>query len=83
MRKLRLKNGLSQPAFAAKCQRLGWDLSRDTLAKIELQTRWVADFEVVFLAQALNVPHSLLLPDHNRMKSKAREFVRRLEVKVS
>ena len=79
LRKLRSQNGLSQPALAARCQRMGWDLSRDTLAKIESQSRWVADFEVIFLAQALGVSHLLLLPDDKRMKTMAREFVRRLE----
>ena len=79
LRKLRSQNGLSQPALAARCQRMGWDLSRDTLAKIESQSRWVADFEVIFLAQALGVSHLSLLPDDKRMKTMAREFVRRLE----
>lgn len=79
MRQLRSSKGLSQPDLAARCQRLGWDLSRDTLAKIELQSRWVADFEVVFLAQALGVPHAALLPDGTRLRTLAREFARRLE----
>lgn len=73
---------MSQSAFAARCQRLGWDLSRDTLAKIELQTRWVSDFEVSFLAQALGVPHLALLPDDKRTHKLARDFIRRLEVTV-
>jgi len=29
------------PALAAKCQRIGWDIERDTIAKIEAQNRWV------------------------------------------
>ena len=33
----------------------GWDISRETLAKIEAQIRWVADFELLRLAEALNV----------------------------
>ena len=82
MRKIRSQNGLSQPALAARCQRMGWDLSRDTLAKIELQSRWVADFEVVFLAHALGVSLLALLPEERRMKSLARDFIRRLEVSI-
>jgi hypothetical protein len=62
---------------------MGWDLSRDTLAKIELQSRWVADFEVVFLAHALGVSHLSLLPDQKSMRTMARDFIRRLEVSVS
>ena len=69
--------------MAAHCQRLGWDLSRDTLAKIELQTRWVSDFETVFLAQALSVPVQSLLPDQRRIKSVIRDFVSRLEISIS
>jgi hypothetical protein len=33
----------------AKCQRLGWDIGRDTVAKIEAGIRWVGDFELVYL----------------------------------
>ncbi|MGE3310472.1 MAG: hypothetical protein AB7O66_10915 [Limisphaerales bacterium] len=35
--------------------RKGWDISRETLAKVEAQIRWIADFEVVHLAEALGV----------------------------
>ncbi|MFZ4777419.1 MAG: helix-turn-helix domain-containing protein [Terrimicrobiaceae bacterium] len=46
--------GLSQPALAGICQRLGWDVGRDAIAKIESRIRWVADSELVFLARALD-----------------------------
>lgn len=62
LRKLRFKAGISQPALAAKCQRLGWDIARDTIAKIEGQTRWVGDREFVMLAKALDVGLYELLP---------------------
>ena len=83
MRKIRSHQGISQGELAARCQRMGWDLSRDTLAKIELQSRWVSDFEVIFLAQALRVSHQELLPDDKRMKALARDFIRRLETSLS
>jgi transcriptional regulator with XRE-family HTH domain len=83
LRRIRSQSGLSQPAFAARCQRMGWDLSRDTLAKIESQVRWVADFELIFLAQALGVPLLSLLPDNRRVKTMAREFVLRMEIGIS
>ena len=35
--------GLSQSALAAKCQLTGWDIGRDTIAKIEGQMRWVGE----------------------------------------
>lgn len=55
VRRLRYERKLSQPQLAAKCQRLGWDIGRDTIAKIEAGARWVGDFELVFLARALDV----------------------------
>ena len=61
VRSLRMKKGLTQAAFAAKLNILGWDLSRDTLAKIESQTRWVADFEILTLAAGLQMDGPELL----------------------
>lgn len=58
---------------------MGWDISRDTLAKVESQVRWLADFELAFLAEALAVPLDLLLPERGTVKRHAiREFVGRL-----
>lgn len=79
VRRLRSQQGLTQQAFAERCQLLGWDISRDTLAKVESQTRWLADFEVVFLADALRVPLDLLLPERGDVtRATVREFVARL-----
>ena len=77
LRRLRVERELSQPQFARICQRNGWDLSRDTLAKIEGQLRWVADFEVIFLANALGVVIKDLLPEDDT--ATAKEFILRLE----
>ena len=55
IRAIRNSCGLTQPALVAKCNLLGWGISRETLAKIEAQIRWVADFELVCLAKALKV----------------------------
>lgn len=55
IRQLRLKKDLTQERFVAKLNVLGWDLSRDTFAKLESQVRWIADSEVPFLAAALEV----------------------------
>ena len=44
---LREAHGLTQPMLAARCLLNGWDLSRETLAKIESQIRWIADAESV------------------------------------
>ena len=59
---LRNKLGLSQAQFAAKCQLAGWDVSRDIVARIELQVRCVTDIELVTLAGVLRVPVDALLP---------------------
>ena len=79
IRRLRTQQGITQQGFAERCQRMGWDLSRDTLAKVESQTRWLADFELAFLAEALAVPLDLLLPERGAVTQKiVREFVGRL-----
>lgn len=63
IRRLRTRLGLTQPMLAAKCNLLGWDLSRETLAKIEIQVRWISDCELLCLARALEVGLDQLLPD--------------------
>lgn len=63
IRKLRYKYELTQPMLAARCHALGWELSRETLAKIETQLRWVSDFELVCLARALRVKVTDLLEE--------------------
>ena len=60
--RLREAQGLSQADLAAKCQLLGWDISRDILARIEGQIRLVTDTELVFLARSLAVSLDGLLP---------------------
>lgn len=62
VRRLRYQLGLSQNEFAARCQLKGWDITRDVVCDIELQRRWVADFEVVYLAQHLKVAVDALWP---------------------
>jgi DNA-binding XRE family transcriptional regulator len=54
--------GLSWPALAAKCQFPGWDIGRDTVAKIEGQTRWVGDAELVHLARSLAIRSARFFP---------------------
>lgn len=62
MRRLRYAAGLTQPALAALCQRIGWDIERDTIAKIERQSRNVSDAELVILARCFRLPIGSLLP---------------------
>lgn len=60
--RLRNQLGLSQDQLSAKCQRVGLDISRGTLAKIEAGIRCVSDQEALFLSQALGVGVSELFP---------------------
>ena len=62
IRKLRTEKNLSQADLAAKCQTIGWDISRDIVASIEDQSRAVTDSEIVLLAIALKVEAKVLLP---------------------
>ena len=52
---LRQAKNWTQDQLAAKCNLIGFNLSRGTLAKIESKTRKVSDFEVELLAKALQV----------------------------
>lgn len=74
IRKLRYKLELTQPMLAARCHALGWDLSRETLAKIETQLRWVADFELLCLAKALRVELPDMFPDRGKSTSTLKEM---------
>ena len=53
VKQIRDENGVTQEVLAARCKLLGWDISRSTLAKIEVQLRRVKDTEAVILAKAL------------------------------
>ena len=46
----------------AKCQLSGWDVSRESLAKIESRLRSVSDIEILKLAKILEVHFSALFP---------------------
>jgi transcriptional regulator with XRE-family HTH domain len=61
VKELRERKNLTQPMLVAKLNLLGWDISRETLAKIESQIRWVADFELCQLAAALQIDAGELL----------------------
>jgi transcriptional regulator with XRE-family HTH domain len=57
---LREQNNMTQEELTAKCNLLGWNISRGTLAKIESQVRRVTDSEVALIAKVLNVDISEL-----------------------
>lgn len=70
IRFLRNERGWSQLALAAKCQIVGWDVTRDTIANIELKRRWVADHELIVLAAVLKVEVKELLPKRSKAVSR-------------
>ena len=72
VRQYREKAALTQPMLVAKLNLLGWDISRETLAKIEAQFRWVADFELLQLAEALGADAGEILETARKDKRKAK-----------
>ena len=63
LRSLREAEGLTQAELAGRLQLAGWDISRETLAKVESQVRCVTDRELGRFAEALEVnPSELLKP---------------------
>ena len=67
VRALRKAQRLMQRDLCARCQVAGFDLSRESLAKIESGFRVVSDTEVVLLARALRVPLLTLFPDERTL----------------
>ncbi len=68
--------------LAARCRRWGWDLSRETLAKIETQLRWVSDFELLCLAKALHVVPDDLWPPKEKIPKMLEDFFKRLAINI-
>ena len=58
---VRKRLGLSQFDLAAKLQVSGVNIERDSVSRIEIGTRFVADYELVALAKILNVSLDYLL----------------------
>ena len=61
VKEARQKIGLTQIDLAAKLQVAGVIIERDSISRIEIGTRFVADYEIVALAKCLNVSVSWLL----------------------
>lgn len=55
VRELRLAAEMTQAEFAARCNLVGFNISRGTVGKIESQVRRITDDEVEYLAKALKV----------------------------
>lgn len=63
IREARLRQRLSQYDLAARLQTQGILIKQDSISRIEIGTRFVADYEVKVLAKVLNVPLEWLLEE--------------------
>lgn len=68
IRRIRYQQGLTQELLAARLNRLGWDISRGTLAKVEAGIRCLNEKELGWLAIALHVSVDELYPEGWRKK---------------
>ena len=64
IRRHRLMRNISQEELAAQLQRYGWDVGRTTITKIELGERCVTDFELIAIADVLQVGVQVLVGRH-------------------
>lgn len=61
VREARCKNKLSQAELAAQLQVKGVIIERDSISRIEIGTRFVADYELMVLSEILGVSVEWLL----------------------
>ena len=63
IRDARISLSLTQSELAAKMQTLGCQIDQQMISKIEHNTRFVTDYELVLLAKALKTSPEALLAD--------------------
>ena len=68
VRKFRNQKNWTQEALAAKLQVVGWDVSRESVAKLEAQFRRAPDCELLFLAKVFSVKIADLFPANLDLK---------------
>lgn len=61
IKEARTRLKLTQEALAARLQVAGINVERDSVSRMEIGTRFVADFELMMLCQVLGVTPSYLL----------------------
>ena len=62
LRRIRTDKEFSQERLAVACSRLGYELPRATIAKIESGIRGASDFEIFVIAHALKIEIAELFP---------------------
>lgn len=55
IKSIRKKQKLTQEQLVARCNVVGWNISRGTLAKIEAKVRRMTDIEIVLICKALKI----------------------------
>jgi transcriptional regulator with XRE-family HTH domain len=78
VRELRDCKGWTQGDLSAKLQVFGWDVSRESLAKLETQQRRVPDGELFILAKVLGTTTDELFPHNVNIKKLGPAFRMRL-----
>jgi len=66
VRSARKALGLSQEELAARLQVKGVNIERDSISRIEIGTRFVADFEIKVLSEILGVSAAYLLGEESK-----------------
>jgi transcriptional regulator with XRE-family HTH domain len=61
VKEARKKLGLTQDELAARLQVSGVNIERDSVSRIEIGTRFVADYELLLLSKILKVSPEYLL----------------------
>lgn len=61
LKELRERDNLSQRQLARKMQLIGCDVDKNVITRIEMNNRYVCDFELKAIAQIFHVPYEYLL----------------------
>ena len=63
IRSLRIQFSWTQDALAKYLRRMGWNISRSTLAKVEARLVCVSDADLLYFVRMFEVEPNYLLPD--------------------
>jgi transcriptional regulator with XRE-family HTH domain len=81
MRKIRTNKGRTQNQLALKLQLFGWDTSRESVTRLENQSRRVPDLELFGVARILGVKADDLFP--RNLRGRIKELAPLYRVKLS
>ena len=80
IRSLRIQFSWTQEALAKYLRRMGWNISRSTLAKVEARLIHVSDSDLLYFVRLFEVEPNYLLPEIDP-EEKVGTAVRRLLVR--